>query len=144
MTAAITYSEACADPHLFGPWLKGESWATWRVIDKALFGLPLDEAERAVFRDLTGRDQPPTEPSDEAWIIAGRRAGKDVKAASLGVYLATIGVTKPGQPPARAVRSREGSELASEFQDKRRSDAWEAISPTNGRSRSRWMRAVGN
>lgn len=88
---AITYSEACRDPNLFGPWFNGDSWATWRVIDKALFGEPLDAAELATFHELTGRDTAPSEVAKEAWFICGRRSGKDVKAASICVYLATIG-----------------------------------------------------
>lgn len=91
MTAAITYADACDDPHLFGPWFEGASWSRWRVIDKALFGLPLDAAERGVFAELTGRTDPPAEPCTEAWFVIGRRGGKDVKAASIAVYLATIG-----------------------------------------------------
>jgi hypothetical protein len=88
---SITYPDACADPHLFGPWFTGDSWGPWRVIDKAVFGLPLTEAELPLFRELTGRDEPPTEQASEAWFIIGRRGAKTVKAASLGVYLATIG-----------------------------------------------------
>lgn len=88
---SITFAEACADPNLLGPWFQGDTWATWRVIDKALFGEPLDDAELAVFKALTGRDEAPTERASEAWLIAGRRSGKDVKAAAIAAYLATIG-----------------------------------------------------
>jgi hypothetical protein len=91
-TQGLTFARACRDEHLFGPWFSGPSWATWRVIDKALFGEPLTPAELAIFRDLTGRKDAPTEPASEAWIIGGRRGGKDVKAAALVVYLATVGV----------------------------------------------------
>ena len=89
--APITYAEACRDPNLFGPWFDGDTWATWRVVDKALFGEPLDDAELAVFQELTGREIAPTEAAKEAWFICGRRSGKDVKAASIAVYLATFG-----------------------------------------------------
>ena len=88
---SITFAEACQDPNLLGPWFQGGTWATWRVIDKALFGEPLDDAELAVFKALTGRDEAPTERASEAWVIAGRRSGKDVKAAAIVTYLATIG-----------------------------------------------------
>lgn len=92
MTAhPITYAEACRDPHLFGSWFEGPTWATWRVIDKALFGEPLTDDELATFHTLTGRDEAPSLPADEAWFICGRRSGKDVKAASLAVFLATFG-----------------------------------------------------
>lgn len=87
----ITFAEACDDPNLFGPWFDADTWGTWRVIDKALFGEPLDDAELAVFTSLTGRQEAPTERATEAWIIAGRRSGKDVKAAAIVAYLATIG-----------------------------------------------------
>lgn len=92
----LTYADACRDPHLFGPWFTGPTWAAWRVLDKALFGDPLDAIELATFRELTGRDAAPTEPATEAWLIAGRRSGKDVKAASIAVYLATIGAEQLG------------------------------------------------
>ncbi|HAE26061.1 MAG TPA: hypothetical protein DCG58_02780, partial [Hyphomonas adhaerens] len=87
----ISYSESCRDPNLFGPWFAEESWGTWRVLDKALFGEPLDEAELATFKALTGRGEAPEQPVSEAWLICGRRSGKDVKAASIAAYLATIG-----------------------------------------------------
>jgi hypothetical protein len=44
---------------------------------------------------LTGRE-PPTEPVREAWLVFGRRSGKDIKAASIAVYLATIGAEAYG------------------------------------------------
>ena len=87
----LTYAQACADPNLFAPWFTGTSWDAWRVIDKALFGQSLDAPELTIWRELSGRDAAPTEPATEAWIIAGRRSGKDVKAASLVTYLATVG-----------------------------------------------------
>lgn len=91
MTLPVTFAEACRDPALFGPWFEGASWDRWRVLHKALFGEPLDDAEAAIFRDLTDRDEPPTEPATEAWLIIGRRGGKDVNASAVAVYLATIG-----------------------------------------------------
>jgi len=92
----ITFSEACQDPQLFGPWFEGPTWSTWRVIDKALFGEPLEVDELAVFRDLTGRSEAPSAPATEAWFICGRRSGKDVKASAIAVYLATIGAEQLG------------------------------------------------
>jgi hypothetical protein len=91
MTPAITFSEACRDPNLFGPWYDGSSWDPWRVLHKALFGEALNSDERRIFHDLTGRDEPPTEAATEAWFVIGRRGGKDVNASALAVYLATIG-----------------------------------------------------
>ena len=48
------------------------------------------------FQQLTGWQEAPTEVATEAWLIIGRRGGKDVKAASLGVYLVTIGAEQYG------------------------------------------------
>lgn len=93
---AISFADACLDPNLFGDWFGGETWTNWRVVDKAMFGLPLDEAELAVFKSLTGRDTAPTEIANEIWLVVGRRGGKDVKSASLAVYLATIGAALYG------------------------------------------------
>lgn len=108
MTAhAITYADACRDPHLFGPWFSGETWATWRVVDKALFGLSLDPDELPIFKRITGRDEAPTEPAKEAWFVCGRRSGKDVKAASIAVYLATFGAEIYGYR-GRLVRGERG------------------------------------
>lgn len=93
---AIPYAAACMDPDLFGDWFGEDTWATWRVLDKAIFGEPLSDADLEVFKELTGRDTAPTEKSDEVWMIIGRRGGKDIKASSLAVYLATIGVERYG------------------------------------------------
>lgn len=87
---SLSYADACRDPNLFGPWFTGDSWNTWGVLDRAIFGEPLSDEQLAVFTELTGREIAPTSPVSEAWIIAGRRSGKDVKAASIVVYIATI------------------------------------------------------
>ncbi|MGI8853623.1 MAG: hypothetical protein ACR2GC_10120 [Methyloceanibacter sp.] len=92
----LTYVECCDDPNIFGPWFTGESWANWRVIDKAIFGQPFADGEARIFEQLTGRTDSPTEPASEAWLAFGRRAGKDVKAASYTCYLATIGADAYG------------------------------------------------
>ncbi|AKM09315.1 hypothetical protein [Croceicoccus naphthovorans] len=103
----ITFAEACTDPNLFGPWFEADSWAAWRVVDKALFGEPLDADELATFTELTGRTEAPTEPAEEAWFVCGRRSGKDVKAAALGAFLATFGAEQLGFL-SRLVRGERG------------------------------------
>ncbi|WP_210247029.1 hypothetical protein [Tardiphaga sp. vice352] len=89
---AISFADACLDPNLFGDVFTGPTWSNWRVIDKAIFGLPLDENEMRVFTGLTGRKEAPEAQAEEVWLVIGRRGGKDVKSAALAVYLATIGV----------------------------------------------------
>jgi hypothetical protein len=107
-SATISFSEACQDPALFQPWFAGPSWATWSVVHKAMFGEPLTESEMVVFQALTGRNEAPTELCNEVWIIAGRRAGKDVTAAAIVVYLATIGAERFGYS-MRLVRGERGT-----------------------------------
>ncbi|MGE3872314.1 MAG: hypothetical protein AB7F74_05085 [Parvibaculaceae bacterium] len=104
---AITFADACLDPNLFGDVFVGDSWANWRVIDKAMFGLPLDDAELAVFKSLTGRDEAPDAPASEIYLCIGRRGAKDVKSAALAVYLSTIGAEVYGWRK-RLVRGERG------------------------------------
>ncbi|MCA0245213.1 MAG: hypothetical protein LCH93_01170 [Proteobacteria bacterium] len=87
----ITYAQACRDPHLFGPWFPVDTFGVWHVIDKALFGEPLNFAELLIWRQVSGRNEAPTRQAAEAWLIMGRRSSKSVKAASIAVYLATFG-----------------------------------------------------
>jgi len=106
-TGPITFSEACRHPDLFGDWFSGETWANWRVLDKAIFGEPLNDEELAIFKSLTGREKPLERAAKELWLIIGRRGGKDVKSASLAVYLATFGVEIYGWKQ-RLVRGERG------------------------------------
>src|SRR5207237_10788856 len=62
--------------------------APWRAVLRAFFGLPLDADQLALYRAHTGRTIAPTSPSREAWVIAGRRAGKSRVAALVATYLA--------------------------------------------------------
>lgn len=81
--------EACADPQLFGPWFKNRtSWLPWFAFLAALFGLPMDEEQTAIYRKHTGRDAPPETASDEGWLVIGRRGGKSFIMALIGVFLA--------------------------------------------------------
>ncbi|QDM27512.1 hypothetical protein FNL56_16325 [Tardiphaga sp. vice304] len=93
---AISFADACLDPNLFGDVFTGPTWANWRVIDKAIFGLPLDENELRVFHGLTGRTEAPEAQAEEVWLVIGRRGGKNVKSAALCTYLSTIGVEAYG------------------------------------------------
>ena len=65
------------------------SWGPWLTALKAIFALPLDEPERAVYRQHTGRSTPPATPAREAWLVVGRRGGKSLIAALVAVFLAT-------------------------------------------------------
>ena len=54
----------------------------------ALFGLPMNDCERRLFRKITGRRKAPKKPAEEAWLAVGRRGGKSIIVALIAVYLA--------------------------------------------------------
>jgi hypothetical protein len=85
---AFTILQAMDHPNLFGCWFKGSSWDPWRVFLAALFGLPMTPEQAAFYQQCTGRSRPPEAPSTEAWVIAGRRAGKSAVLAFIACYLA--------------------------------------------------------
>ena len=85
----VTILDAIRDPRLFSPWFQPpKNWATWQVVLKALFGLPMTPREVDVFSRFTGRTTPPTSPAREAWLIVGRRGGKSRIAALIAIFLA--------------------------------------------------------
>lgn len=87
----ITFTQAMDHPEIFGKWFSPrESWATWRVVGKALFAEPMMPEEVEVFQRHTGRTVPPTEPASEFWAAVGRRGGKGWFAAAVALYLACL------------------------------------------------------
>ncbi|MET3967227.1 hypothetical protein [Bradyrhizobium sp. S3.9.1] len=94
--------DAIDDPNLYRPWFPGASWNPWKVVLKAIFAIPMTDAEKVFFRTIAERD-PPAEPVREVWLIAGRRAGKDSIASVLVAHLAAMfdGASKlrPGERP---------------------------------------------
>jgi hypothetical protein len=77
MPALISILDACADPQLFAPWFrKPDTWRGWFVFLKALFGLEMNDDDRALFEQCSGRTEPPAGGTREAWLVCGRRAGK--------------------------------------------------------------------
>jgi hypothetical protein len=85
----VTIIDAIFDPKLFRPLFKNlDTWQTWITIKRAQYGLPMTEEERDVFRRLTGRQVPPTNPVKEMWIVKGRRGGGSFMIAMDGPYLA--------------------------------------------------------
>jgi hypothetical protein len=87
----VNIVDALGAPELFHPlFVPAASWTAWRSFLRALFGLPMTNAEREVFRLHTKRLRPPTLPAREAWVVAGRRSGKSRVAALVAVYLAAL------------------------------------------------------
>ena len=89
MKKIVTMREALSSPDYFGgpEMMGGGSWAAWRVILMAIVGEPLTDAERDVFRDLTGRDREPAQPVREFTGAVGRRGGKSRSMGTLAAYL---------------------------------------------------------
>jgi hypothetical protein len=80
---------AINDPGLFRPLFKDlATWQAWIVFLKALFALPMTEDDLTLYRQCTGRQNPPDKPFAEAWVPTGRRSGKSFMAALVGVFLA--------------------------------------------------------
>jgi hypothetical protein len=96
----LSIIDALDDPALFGPWFSGPSWAIWKIIIKAAFGIRLSRSERKIFVSVAGRD-PPRKRVRELWIIAGRRAGKDSIASAIAAWFASFvdysGKLRPGE-----------------------------------------------
>ena len=89
MNPHCSITDAMDDHQLLGAALgDAESWATWRVILKAAFALPLDAAELETFHLVAGDRQPPSKRVNELWVVAGRRGGKTRMAALVASYLA--------------------------------------------------------
>jgi hypothetical protein len=82
--------EAIGDANLFKRWLGDPSWAPWRAFLGALFGLPMDAEQLAVFEQCTGRTTAPTAAFNEAWLVCGRRGGKSSVLALVAAYLAAF------------------------------------------------------
>src|SRR5258708_5711351 len=59
---------------------------------RAIYGLPMSEAQVELYRACTGRRTPPAAGFSEATVIAGARAGKDSRiAAPIVCYEAVFG-----------------------------------------------------
>jgi len=95
----MTPASAIASDGLLGAFFDGPSWDRWRAVLRAAHGEALTPEEDALFREVAERD-PPTEPVQELWCVAGRRAGKDSIASALAVVAAMgdyRGLLRPGE-----------------------------------------------
>lgn len=75
---------------LYGSVFSGPDWDAWRTFLRALYALPMGEADLETYRACTGRQQPPASPTREAWMVVGRRGGKSRIAAFLAVFMAAF------------------------------------------------------
>jgi hypothetical protein len=86
---AVSILDAIGDPELFGRWFRtSETWQSWFAFLRALFGLPMCEADVATFRACTGRQASAEAGYREAWLVVGRRGGKSLVLATVAAFLA--------------------------------------------------------
>lgn len=86
MSAPVTIRDAMTDPALFGGQFGGDTFAAWRALLAAFYGLPLSDDERATLEAITGRAGPFEGAFGELWLAIGRRGGKSQIAALVAVY----------------------------------------------------------
>jgi hypothetical protein len=90
MTPTIPMRAALADPQLLGNVLAGDTWEAWRVLLIGAMGERLTDAERQVFKKLTGREREPSQHVEELAAVVGRRGGKSRAMATLAAYIAGL------------------------------------------------------
>lgn len=88
MRPLFPFRQALSDPHILGGLLDGPSWAHWRALLIAAMGEPLDDTERVLLHEITGRAVEPGERVEELWCIVGRRGGKTRALSVLAAYVA--------------------------------------------------------
>jgi len=86
VSAPVTIRDAMTDPALFGGQFGGDSFAAWRALLAAFYGLELSDDELATLEAITGRSGPFEGAFGELWMAIGRRGGKSQIAALVAVY----------------------------------------------------------
>ena len=87
----MTLLEAIRDRQLFAPFFRNpDTWASWLVVLKAIFGLGVSDSEQDLFRRCTGRTKAFVAGVTEGWLICGRRSGKSFVAALIATFLAAF------------------------------------------------------
>jgi hypothetical protein len=99
--------DAVADPKLFAPWFRDAgTWRAWHAFLAALFALPMSDEQLALYREHTGRTEPPAAPFNEGWLICGRRAGKSAVLAICAAYLGCFRDYRPYLAPGERATIR--------------------------------------
>jgi Terminase large subunit, ATPase domain len=91
MARQINIIDAIRNRRLFGslPRFKNlETWTSWLVVLKAIFGLPMTADDLVIFNRHTGRTSPPQGGSKETYLIIGRRGGKSFISALITCFIA--------------------------------------------------------
>lgn len=85
--------EAFYDNRVFGRHFPNkESWKSWEVFLKIVYGIPLEPEEKKLYMECTGRrGNPPKKGFEDFFAIIGRRGGKSRISALIGAYEALYG-----------------------------------------------------
>jgi len=89
----VNVIDALRDARLFGglPCFSDlASWRAWQTFLRAVYGLPMSEADLETFRRHTGRSTPRPSGYSEAVAIVGRQSGKLRIAATLAAFEAAL------------------------------------------------------
>ena len=86
----VAIDQVLVDQHLLGAALGDDpqSWRTWLAVLRAAFALPMSVEDRALFGEVAGDREPPSQRVRELWSVVGRGAGKSRIAAALAVFFA--------------------------------------------------------
>ncbi len=91
---------ACEDRNLFQPWFRERQlWTPWFAFLKAVFGIPMNKAERKIYQYCTKRTDEPSGNFEEIWLVIGRRGGKSRMLALIAVFLACFMDWRPFLSP---------------------------------------------
>lgn len=87
-----TIIEAMDSPELFRPLFEDvNSWKSWRIVLKALYGLKFEGDEQELFTEYTGRQTRPDDGFKEMYCICGARGGKSYISALIACYVGLFG-----------------------------------------------------
>lgn len=92
---------------LFDTLHPGPTWKPWRAFVASVYGEPMDEADLALFRAHTGRQEPRAGGYPEGVAIAGVQSGKTRVAGTLEDHAALTGV--PGTHALGVAQDQRGS-----------------------------------
>jgi hypothetical protein len=87
--------DAISSEDWWARWFQRGDWTAWKSFLSAAFGLPMDDEALALFRECTGRSEPPTQQSSESWAVCGRRAGKTRVMATVAAWIACFSDLRP-------------------------------------------------
>src|SRR6202453_601356 len=103
--------EALNDKDLFAGMFDADSWEPWKAFLEALQALRMSDTHLALYRQHTGRSEPPTKPARYAELVVGRRGGKSRVLALIATYLACVldhgAYIVPGETPVVAIIAKD-------------------------------------